>query len=393
MTDRYHGILNINKPTDWTSHDVVARVRRIAGQRSVGHAGTLDPAATGVLLVCLGQATRVAEYLMAGDKTYRALIRLGTTTDTYDADGEVTATGAVPDLSAPDLESALTEFTGEIQQFPPAYSAIKQDGVPLHRRARRGEEIQLQARPVTIYRIDVLEWRSPDLNIDVACAPGTYIRSLAHDLGQRLGCGAHLAGLVRTRSGHFSLDEAITLQALADAAAQGALEARMPSMQAPDRPRRPIRRMQRTRESCRARPRTTSQVPSGELSSTKMTSQAFPASAASSRRNSVVTLSRSLKVGTTTESCGVATACGGLSGPGLMASFMRQHISDRLRGSQGGVKVQIKPGMPKIGQNGPRNANDHEQGRAYIRRCLTIQWSSQRRSYEASTSPLEARWG
>lgn len=224
MTDRYHGILNINKPTDWTSHDVVARVRRIAGQRSVGHAGTLDPAATGVLLVCLGQATRVAEYLMAGDKTYRALIRLGTTTDTYDADGEVTATGAVPDLSAPDLESALTEFTGEIQQFPPAYSAIKQDGVPLHRRARRGEEIQLQARPVTIYRIDVLEWRSPDLNIDVACAPGTYIRSLAHDLGQRLGCGAHLAGLVRTRSGRFSLDEAITLQALADAAAQGALE-------------------------------------------------------------------------------------------------------------------------------------------------------------------------
>jgi tRNA pseudouridine55 synthase len=224
MTDRYHGILNINKPTAWTSHDVVARVRRIAGQRSAGHAGTLDPAATGVLLVCLGQATRVTEYLMAGDKTYRALVHLGTTTDTYDADGEVTATGAVPDLSAGDLECALAEFSGEIQQLPPAYSAIKQDGVPLHRRARRGEEVQLQARPVTIYRIDVLEWRSPDLSLDVTCAPGTYIRSLAHDLGQRLGCGAHLAGLMRTRSGRFSLAEAITLETLADASAQGALE-------------------------------------------------------------------------------------------------------------------------------------------------------------------------
>ena len=227
MTDRYHGILNINKPPDWTSHDVVARVRRIAGQRGVGHAGTLDPAATGVLLVCLGQATRVAEYLMAGDKTYRALIRLGTTTDTYDADGTVTATGVVPDLSAADLTGALAEFTGDIQQFPPAYSAIKQDGVPLHRRARRGEEIQLQARPVTIYRIDLLEWHSPDLTVDVTCAPGTYIRSLAHDLGLRLGCGAHLAGLVRTRSGRFSLSEAVTLEALAEAAAQDTLESHL----------------------------------------------------------------------------------------------------------------------------------------------------------------------
>ena len=171
----------------------------------------------------------------------------------------------------------------------------------------------------------------------------------------------------------------------------------MPSMQAPDRPRRPIRRMQRTRESCRARPRTTSQVPSGELSSTKMTSQALPASAVSSRRYSVVTLSRSLKVGTTTESAGVATACGGLSGPGLMASFMRQRISDSPRGSQGAVGLQLRRnssrGSRKRTETGPKMPTTTNRGRAYIRRSLTIQWSSQRRSYEASTSPLEARWG
>ncbi len=227
MSDHYSGILDIDKPADWTSHDVVARVRRIAGQRRVGHAGTLDPAATGVLLVCLGQATRVAEYLMASDKSYRAIIRLGTSTDTYDAEGVVTATAAVPELSSEQLRAVLAEFTGEIRQFPPAYSAIKQDGVPLHRRARRGEEIHLQARPVRIYRIDLLGWRSPDLSVDVTCGPGTYIRSLANDLGRHLGCGAHLAGLVRTRSGRFPLEEASTLEALAEAAARGQLESHL----------------------------------------------------------------------------------------------------------------------------------------------------------------------
>jgi tRNA pseudouridine55 synthase len=223
MTDRYQGILNINKPAGWTSHDVVARVRRICEQRTAGHAGTLDPLATGVLLVCVGQATRLSEYLMAGEKVYRALIRLGATTDTYDDAGHVTATAPVPDLSPADLTTALAAFTGDIMQAPPAYSAIKQDGVPLHRRARRGQEVELVPRPVTIRKIELLDWRSPDLSISVTCSPGTYVRSLAFDLGQALGCGAFLAGLVRLRSGNFSIDDAVTLETLAVAAAAGGL--------------------------------------------------------------------------------------------------------------------------------------------------------------------------
>jgi len=237
MAATYDGILNINKPRGWTSHDIVARVRRLLGVRPhqhrtctgtsgsgttrVGHAGTLDPLATGVLLVCVGQATRVAEYLMAGEKSYRAVAKLGVATDTYDIEGQVIATAPVPPLERQDLERALAAFAGEILQTPPPYSAIKLDGVPAYRRARRGETVQLAPRSAIIHRVELLEWQSPHLTIEVVCDAGTYIRSLTHDLGQALACGAVLTDLTRLRSGSFTLEAAITLDELADAVQTG----------------------------------------------------------------------------------------------------------------------------------------------------------------------------
>lgn len=218
---RVSGILNIDKPQGWTSHDVVARVRRLTGERRVGHAGTLDPLATGVLLICLGQATRVAEYLMAGQKRYRATLRLGISTDTYDADGQVIRdTGAV-DVSLEDIEAALSIFVGEIEQIPPLYSALKRDGRPLYRLARRGETVPPPPRRVTIEAVEIVQWASPELALEIVCSPGTYVRSLAHDLGERLGCGAHVTALRRLASGRFTAAEAISLDVLAEAASAG----------------------------------------------------------------------------------------------------------------------------------------------------------------------------
>jgi tRNA pseudouridine55 synthase len=217
------GILNIDKPAGMTSHDVVNRVRRMSGQRRVGHAGTLDPAATGVLIVCLGQATRVVEYLMASDKVYRAQIRLGVSTDTHDAEGEVTATAEV-DFGQEEgwrIREALASFVGPIQQVPPMYSALKREGVPLYRLARQGITVERKPRPVVIYDIELLDWNPPLFTIRVKCSPGTYIRALARDLGQELGCGAHLHSLTRLASGHFTLEEAVSLEELAEAFAQG----------------------------------------------------------------------------------------------------------------------------------------------------------------------------
>jgi len=216
-----NGILNIDKPQGWTSHDVVARVRRLSGQKQVGHAGTLDPLATGVLLVCLGQATRVSEYLMRGRKVYRAAVHLGLSTDTYDAGGRVTTTAPQVSVTLSQLEEALAAFVGRIEQTPPMYSALKHQGAPLYRLARQGKTVERKPRPVEIYDLKLLDWSSPVLTIEVTCSPGTYIRSLAHDLGQRLGCGAHLSSLVRLASGHFTLDEAISLEALSEAFATG----------------------------------------------------------------------------------------------------------------------------------------------------------------------------
>jgi len=215
------GILNIDKPQGWTSHDVVAKVRRLSGQKRVGHAGTLDPLATGVLLVCLGQATRVSEYLMRGRKVYRAAVYLGLSTDSYDAEGQVTATVPEVNVTPLQLEEALSAFVGRIEQTPPMYSALKHQGTPLYKLARQRKTVERKPRPVEIYDIKLLDWSSPVFTIEVACSPGTYLRSLAHDLGQRLGCGAHLSSLTRLASGHFTLDEAISLDALSEAFATG----------------------------------------------------------------------------------------------------------------------------------------------------------------------------
>jgi len=213
------GILNIDKPQGWTSHDVVAKVRGLTGQRRVGHAGTLDPLATGVLLVCVGQATRVAEYLMAGQKRYRATLRLGISTDTYDAEGQVTRDAGPVDIRLQEIETALSHFVGEIAQVPPMYSALKRGGQPLYKLARRGETVDRQPRRITIEFLDIVDWVSPKLTLEILCSPGTYIRSLAHDLGEQLGCGAHIAALTRLASGQFTLADAISLGALAQAVA------------------------------------------------------------------------------------------------------------------------------------------------------------------------------
>jgi tRNA pseudouridine55 synthase len=217
------GILNINKPQGPTSHDIVDRVRALTGIRRVGHAGTLDPLATGVLLVCIGQATRVAEYLMAGQKAYRARVRLGVSTNTYDAEGQVTAKAPV-EVDSTRVETALARFRGIITQVPPIYSALKHKGTPLYRLARQGvdmDQLPPKARQVEIFRLELTAWEPPECTVEVTCSPGTYVRTLAHDLGQALGCGAHLAGLTRLASGKFRLENGITLEGLAHAAAEG----------------------------------------------------------------------------------------------------------------------------------------------------------------------------
>ncbi|MDE3090508.1 MAG: tRNA pseudouridine(55) synthase TruB, partial [Chloroflexota bacterium] len=217
------GILNVNKPAGMTSHDVVSVVRKFSRVKRVGHAGTLDPMATGVLLVCLGQATRVVEYLTDHDKKYRARVRLGIETDTYDATGAVVAQRAVT-ATREQIETALRGFIGKISQQPPAYSAIKQKGVPLYKLARQGKEVETAPRPVEIFSIDLRAVELPDVELDVHCSKGTYIRSLAHDLGEKLGCGAHLTALTRTASGHFTLDDAHTLDELSGAFDGGSAE-------------------------------------------------------------------------------------------------------------------------------------------------------------------------
>lgn len=214
------GIFNIDKPTGMTSHDVVARVRKLLKQRRVGHAGTLDPAASGVLPICVGQGTRVAEYLSESGKAYRATLVFGSETDTYDAEGEITRTASTASLDLAAIEQALMQFRGPQMQVPPRYSAIKIQGQAAYKRTRAGEELVLEARPIEISHLAIVAWHAPTLLLEVACSKGTYIRSLAYDLGRAVGCGAHLAGLVRTRSGPFKLEESITLETLASACEQ-----------------------------------------------------------------------------------------------------------------------------------------------------------------------------
>lgn len=221
------GILLVDKEPGWTSHDVVAKLRGVSGQRRAGHTGTLDPAATGLLVVCFGRATRLVEYMTAHDKGYEGEIALGTTTDTDDAEGQVIATGPLPDITASDLQHLCERFTGELQQVPPAFSAVKVQGTRAYSAARRGEALVLEPRAV---RIDALELEvvAPGrLKVYVECGAGTYVRSLARDIGEALGCGAHLARLRRTRAGGFNVREAATIGVIEAAATRGDLDALM----------------------------------------------------------------------------------------------------------------------------------------------------------------------
>ncbi len=205
------GILLVDKPAGWTSHDVVGRLRRITGQRRIGHSGTLDPMATGLLVVFLGRATRAVEFAEGHDKAYTALLRPGVVTDTLDTTGAVLATSPErPTLS--ELEAALGAFRGEIEQLPPMYSALKHNGKKLYEIARVGGEVERKPRPVTIYRLECTGERDGDFVLEVECSKGTYIRTLCDDIGRALGCGACMSGLRRTRAGGFDVRDALTIE-------------------------------------------------------------------------------------------------------------------------------------------------------------------------------------
>ena len=218
MTDA-GGLVVVDKPGGLTSHDVVARVRRLAGTRKVGHAGTLDPMATGVLVLGTGRATRLLGHLMLTEKAYDATIRLGVATVTDDAEGEVTAVAAAGHLTEAQVRDALTAFVGDIAQVPTAVSAIKVDGKRSYQRVRAGEEVALEARPVTVHELTVTEVRlggHVDVDVSLRCSSGTYVRAIARDLGAALGVGGHLTALRRTAVGPYGLDTARTLEQLAD---------------------------------------------------------------------------------------------------------------------------------------------------------------------------------
>lgn len=210
-SEQMFGFLNIDKPLHMTSHDVVAKVRRKLGLRRVGHAGTLDPLASGVLVICVGRATRLSEYVMATTKVYDAQVRLGIVTTTYDAEGEVMRQADASMVTQQEIESVLPQFTGDIQQLPPMYSAVKQNGKKLYDIARQGGEVERKPRPVHIVSLDVTDWDLPDFSLQVTCGSGTYIRSLAYDIGEALNVGAHLSGLRRLQSGQFTIDRAVPL--------------------------------------------------------------------------------------------------------------------------------------------------------------------------------------
>ena len=211
------GVLVVDKPVGLTSHEVVQIIRRGTNIRRAGHTGTLDPRASGVLIVLIGPAVRLSEYVSASDKRYQAIIRLGATTDTFDADGRFTSKDAAIQITEVQFETTLKTFVGEIIQTPPPYSAVKVQGRPAYEMAREGEEVELEPRKIQVYSLELLEWAPPEAVIDVYCSSGTYVRSLANDLGDKLGCGAYLTGLRRTKSGRFTLRDAVPLRKLREA--------------------------------------------------------------------------------------------------------------------------------------------------------------------------------
>lgn len=217
VKDAISGVLVVDKPVGMTSHDVVQAVRTGTGLRRAGHTGTLDPRASGVLVILVGPAVRLSEFVSASDKRYQAIIRLGSSTDTFDAEGKLTVSSVPVTVTEAQFEQALEKFVGEIEQIPPPYSAVKVRGRKAYEMAREGEEVDLAPRKITVHHLEVLEWAPPEVVIDVHCSSGTYVRSLANDLGITLGCGAYLVGLRRTKSGRFSLREATPLRKLQEA--------------------------------------------------------------------------------------------------------------------------------------------------------------------------------
>jgi tRNA pseudouridine55 synthase len=212
--DPLDGAILVDKPAGPTSHDVVDNVRKQFAIKKAGHAGTLDPAATGLLLVLLGRGTKLSERLMSDDKVYSGVMKFGETTNSYDADGELVASLPVPPMTLEELNSTADTFLGDLMQTPPMVSAVKKDGVPLYKLARKGVEVERKPRLIHIYSFRFTNYEEPFGSFRVACTKGTYVRTLAHDLGQKLGCGAHLATLRRIVSGKFDVQDAIQYEDL-----------------------------------------------------------------------------------------------------------------------------------------------------------------------------------
>jgi len=206
------GVLLVDKPQGLTSHDVVYRLRRKLQMKKIGHAGTLDPMATGLLIMLIGKATSISQYLMSSDKVYEGEATLGVVTDSQDAEGEMMETSPVPELSEAQVKEVMKGFLGDQYQTPPMHSAIKIDGVPLYKLARKGEVVEREPRFIRVMSFELLSFASPKLTFRLHCTKGTYVRTIAHDLGQKLGCGAHLSALRRTLSGKFELTQGLTLE-------------------------------------------------------------------------------------------------------------------------------------------------------------------------------------
>jgi tRNA pseudouridine55 synthase len=212
--DSFDGAILVDKPAGPTSHDVVGAIRHQFQIKKVGHCGTLDPAATGLLIILLGRATKLSEKLMASDKVYEGTIKLGETTDSYDADGELVTSLPIPPLSLEEINETAATFIGDQMQMPPMVSAIKKNGVPLYKLARKGVEVERTPRFIHIYNYRFLSYTEPFASFRVACTKGTYVRSLAHDLGEKIGCGAHLQTLRRVTSGRFEVADALPFESL-----------------------------------------------------------------------------------------------------------------------------------------------------------------------------------
>jgi len=208
------GVLLIDKQPDMTSHDVVAVARKRLGTKKIGHCGTLDPMATGLLILVIGRGTKMQDLLMAEEKEYEGTLRLGTTTSTQDAEGEVRETKPVPEFTPEQIEAAFAQFRGDFYQLPPMVSAIKIDGVPLYKLARQGKEVERKPRLVTVFHHQIKRLALPDVDFRVVCSKGFYVRTYCHDIGDKLGCGGHMAGLRRTRSGKFTVQGQLTFDEL-----------------------------------------------------------------------------------------------------------------------------------------------------------------------------------